>query len=179
MRVSETSIVPMVIGGILAEMLRGGFPSRLFLYLAGDDRAGDFQFPLAEGQIVVAVVYRMAKAGRFPADVEMALREGQIEGVLHYSRRSAQAYVECAARVGLLPGALDPRHFCLSEQVTEPLVAQQLGGQAVGGVRVAAHPDEAALIALVDSCARNTCAQNSSMKAQVVQSARRNDKGWQ
>jgi uroporphyrinogen-III synthase len=161
--------------GDLALMLRGEPSSRLFLHLAGEDRAGDFHFPPAAGRVVVAVVYRMAKAGCFPADVEMALREGQIEGVLHYSRRSAQAYVECAARVGLLPGALDRRHFCLSGQVAEPLVAQQLGRQAVGGVKIAAHPDEAALIALVDSCAKDSCADNSSAKGSsgAMRSAKR------
>jgi uroporphyrinogen-III synthase len=98
----------------------------------------------------------MAKVERFPASVATALAQGQIDGVLHFSRRSAQAYIDCAGRAGLLGRALDPLHFCLSRQVAEPLVAQDLvtrdlAGQAAARIRIAAHPDEAAMIALVSS----------------------------
>ena len=117
----------------------GGMP---LLYLAGEDRAGD----LAEFgvPVVTAVVYRAVKAERFPPAVEAALRQGLFAGVLHFSRRTAEAYVECAGRAGLLKRALEPCHFCLSRQVAEPLAAA-----GAADVRVAARPEEAALIELV------------------------------
>jgi uroporphyrinogen-III synthase len=64
--------------------------------------------------------------------------------VLHFSRRTAAIYVECAAQAGLSVPALAPVQYCLSRQVAEPLAAA--GAQAI---RVAARPAEAALIELV------------------------------
>jgi hypothetical protein len=118
----------------------------------------------------------MVKAERFPPTVESALARRQIDAVLHFSRRSAHAYIDCASRAGLLDCALAPLHFCLSRQVAEPLatpsvVAQDLvtkelvtkdlaskdpaskdlAARDVGGIRIAPRPDEAALIALVNS----------------------------
>jgi uroporphyrinogen-III synthase len=111
------------------------------LYLAGADRAGELD---ACGVPVTTVVaYRAVKAVRFPAEVETALIEGRLDGVLHFSRRSAEAYLECAGRVGILDRALAPLHFGLSQQVAEPLTA------AGARVRIAPRPGEAALLALV------------------------------
>jgi uroporphyrinogen-III synthase len=152
----------------LADMLRERLDasSAPLLYLTGEDRAGDFELAPSVASIITAVIYRMVKVERFAASVESALTARQIDGVLHFSRRSAQAYVECAGRVGLLGRALEPLHFCLSRQVAEPLAAQalaardpgsqDLGAQDLGahdaaGIRIAPHPHEAALIALVNS----------------------------
>jgi uroporphyrinogen-III synthase len=68
-----------------------------------------------------------------------------IDGVLHFSRRSAQVYVNATRDAGLHEQALKkPVHFCLSAQVAEPLV--QAGA---ADIRVAPQPGEAALIALI------------------------------
>jgi uroporphyrinogen-III synthase len=120
------------------------------LYLAGEDRSGDLARDLAADGLNVrtVVVYRAVKAERFPPAIDAALAAGQIEGVLHFSRRSAEAYLDCARAAGLLDRALAPFHYCLSEQIAEPL--------AVAGartVRVAARPEEAALIDLINSAA--------------------------
>jgi uroporphyrinogen-III synthase len=133
----------------LANMLRARLDASggPLLYLAGEDRAGDAELAPSAAAVVTAVVYRMVKVERFPASVETALGERQIDGVVHFSRRSAEAYVDCAGRVGLLGRALEPLQFCLSRQVAEPLVAQN-----AAGMRIAPHPDEAALIGLVNSC---------------------------
>ena len=64
--------------------------------------------------------------------------------MLHFSRRSAEAYVKAARNAGLLEAALTrPVHFCLSARVAEPLT--QAGAAKI---RIAARPDEAALIEL-------------------------------
>src|SRR5260370_572938 len=114
-------------------MLRGRLDasSGPLLYLTGEHRAGDLELAPSAAAIVTAVVYRMAKVERFPASVATALAQGQIDGALHFSRRSAQAYIDCAGRAGLLGRALDPLHFCLSRQVAEPLVAQGLVAQGL------------------------------------------------
>ena len=130
----------------LVDLLRADLPRMQssdrapLLYLAGEDRAGD----LAAGGLPVhtAVVYRALKAARFPPPVAAALAQREIDGVLHFSLRTAEAYVACAQSAGGLDKALAPLHFCLSTRVAGPLV-----GAAY--IRIAARPDEAALLDLV------------------------------
>ncbi|MBV8321874.1 MAG: uroporphyrinogen-III synthase [Hyphomicrobiales bacterium] len=128
----------------LAALIRARFneSSAPLLYLAGEDRAGDLA---ASGvPLLTAVAYRAVKVERFAPDVAAALAQGALDGVLHFSRRSAQAYLDCAARVGGLERALAPVHFCLSRQVAQPLAAA-----GAAAIRLAPRPDEAAMIELV------------------------------
>jgi uroporphyrinogen-III synthase len=117
------------------------------LYLAGEDRTGDLEGTLtARGIAVLTVVaYRAVTVVEFPSEAAAAIRRGAIDGVLHFSRRSAAAYVARAKRGDLLAAALAGIHFCLSERVAEPL---KMAG--AGTIRVAQRPDEASLLALVE-----------------------------
>ena len=119
-------------------------PGRL-LYLAGEDRAGDLGGELAAKGFAVdtVVVYRAVAARSLPPAAAAALTRG-IDGVLHFSRRSAAAYVDAARAAGLAAAALKPIHFCLAAQVAEPLA--QAGAT---DIRVAARPTAAALTALI------------------------------
>lgn len=119
-------------------------PARL-LYLAGEQRSGDLGGELrAKGFAVETVaIYRAITADTLPPEAAAALAGG-IDGVLHYSRRSAEAYVEAARAGGLLESALRPAHFCLSVQVAAPL--RSAGARMV---RVARQPAEAALLDLI------------------------------
>ncbi|MGB7254779.1 MAG: uroporphyrinogen-III synthase [Xanthobacteraceae bacterium] len=119
-------------------------PARL-LYLAGEERSSDLAGVLRAKNFAVdtVVVYRVAAAAMLPAEAAAALR-GDLHGVLHFSRRSAEAFLSAARNAGLLEAALSkPVHFCLSAKVAEPL--QEAGA---GDVRIAAQPDEAALMSL-------------------------------
>jgi uroporphyrinogen-III synthase len=113
------------------------------LYLSGEERARDLAGELgARGfKVETAVVYRTAKADAFPDAARDALSAGQVDGVLHFSRRSVEGYLQCARN---LPDALKPAHFCLSERAAEPLRAA--GAIAV---KVPERPDEHSLLALV------------------------------
>lgn len=119
-------------------------PARL-LYLAGEQRSGDLGGELgAKGFVVETVaIYRAAAADTLPPQAASALAHG-VDGVLHFSRRSAVAYVAGARAAGLLESALRPAHFCLSAQVAVPL--QSAGGVVV---RIAQAPTEAALFDLI------------------------------
>jgi uroporphyrinogen-III synthase len=134
----------MALAALLRERL--GATAQPLLYLAGEDRAGDGELAPSGVALVTTVVYRMVKEARFSEAATSALREGQVEGVLHFSRRSAHAYIDCARHAGLLDRALAPVQFCLSRQVAEPLAAA-----GAGRIRIASHPNEAAMLALVDS----------------------------
>jgi uroporphyrinogen-III synthase len=120
-------------------------PAAPLLYLAGEDRSGDLAGELrAHGFTVETVmIYRAVAADDLPRAAADVLASG-LDGVLHFSRRSAEAYVNAARAAGLLARALEPTHYCLSAQVAEPLAR---AGAAV--VRVAPRPAEAALIALI------------------------------
>ncbi len=115
------------------------------LYLAGAERSGDLAGGLRKQNFAVhtAVIYRAVAAEKLPPQAAAALAAG-IDGVLHYSRRSAEAYVAAARRADLAQAAVaDPIHFCLSAAIAAPLLAA-----GAADVRVAAKPDETALLAL-------------------------------
>ena len=118
-------------------------PGARLLYLAAGERAGDLAGTLRRRgySVRTAVVYRAVVSGS-PRAVADALARG-IDGVLHFSRRSAEAYINAARDAGVLPSALRPGHYCLSAQVAEPLA------DAGASTRVALQPTEAALIALI------------------------------
>jgi uroporphyrinogen-III synthase len=99
------------------------------LYLAGEDRSGELS--VAGLTIRTVVVYRARAATSLP-------EQGGVDGVLHFSRRSVEAYLACG---GVVSG---PTHYCLSARATEPL-------KAAGATRIAvsARPDEASLLSLV------------------------------
>lgn len=132
----------------LAKLLaaRFGARDRRLLYLAGEDRAADLAADLASHGILMktVVIYRAVKVVDFPPAARDAIMAGTIDGVLHFSRRTAEAYLSCAVGAALLDRALAPFHYCLSPQVARPLL--QAGAATV---RVAARPDEAALVELV------------------------------
>jgi len=116
------------------------------LYVAARERGGDLAGDLAALGIAVktTVAYRAAKAEALPDAARQALAAGALEGVLHFSRRSAEAYLDCCSSAGLLSQGLAPTHYCLSAQVAEPLV-----GAGAMDIRIAARPEEAALLDLL------------------------------
>ena len=125
---------------------RGAAAHAPLLYLTGEDRAADVAAALAKHGVPVRTVevYRAVAAAAFPSAVETALAAGALAGVLHFSRRSAEAFLSCARRAGLLAGALAPLQLCLSAAVAEPLAAA-----GAASIRIAARPDEAAMLELV------------------------------
>jgi uroporphyrinogen-III synthase len=118
------------------------------LYLVGADRAFESERELRERGIAVntVVVYR-ATMLPYTAALTETLAKGTLAAVLHFSARSAQSYLAGAMAAGIAAErALAPQHLCLSAQVAAPL-------QAAGAahLRVAARPEEAALLDLVES----------------------------
>jgi uroporphyrinogen-III synthase len=132
----------------LAKLLAAQFDTRdrRLLYLAGEDRTADLAADLAAEGIVMktVVIYRAVKVTNFPTAARDAIAGGKLEGILHFSRRSAEAYLSCAVGAAILDRAVAPFHYCLSPQVARPLL--QVGAATV---RVAARPDEAALLDLI------------------------------
>jgi uroporphyrinogen-III synthase len=120
-------------------------PGAALLYLAGADRSGDLAGALSGRGLAVetAVVYRAVPEGMLLPAVASAM-EG-VDGILHFSRRSAEMYVN-AIRAGSLHDDAVRRmiHFCMSAQIAQPLI--QAGA---ADTRVAREPNEAALLSLI------------------------------
>jgi uroporphyrinogen-III synthase len=137
-------------GGDVRDLQRALVTRRLdqvapLLYLAGEDRAADLIGELSARGIAaeMRVVYRAVTAP-FPDALVAALEAGDVDAVLHFSRRSADNYLAGARAAAIEKLALAVRHYCLSAQVAKPL-------QAAGAkhVAVASSPEEAALIELL------------------------------
>ena len=115
------------------------------LYLAGEDRAADLIGELSARGIAaeMRIVYRTVTTP-FPPELITAFKAGDVDAVLHFSRRSAENYLAGARGAGLGGPALAVRHLCLSAQVAVPLAE-------ASRVAIARRPDEAALIELLQA----------------------------
>jgi uroporphyrinogen-III synthase len=132
--------------GDLARLVAARMPAGAsLLYLAGADRSGDLAGDLRARSFAVEtiVVYRAVTITRLPEAAAFALAGG-LHGVLHFSRRSAAAYVDAARAAGQLTIALKPAQFCLSAPIAVPL--QRAGAV---DVHIAQRPTEAALVELI------------------------------
>ena len=135
----------------LARLVAAGVPrDHPLLYLAGEERAADLEGLLAAQGFAVrtSVVYRAVAETQLSADAQAALAAGEIDAVLHFSARSAQAFLAAIEAQGLaaaLAGRLlNLRHFCLSQGVAAPLRAA-----GVAAIAIAPEPSESALLDLL------------------------------
>src|SRR5215470_18929014 len=128
----------------LVRLIEVNFPAkgRPLLYCAGADRAGDLARALRTRGIRVetACVYRAAIVGDLTPDVRAAFAAHAIDAVLHYSARTAAAFVAAVTAAGIRDLSIQARHLCFSAQVAAPLAAA--GATAID---VASEPNEQAL----------------------------------
>jgi uroporphyrinogen-III synthase len=125
--------------------------ARPLLYLAGADLARDLAGELGERgfTVVTHTTYRMAAVSDLPRETSDAFAANRIEAVLHYSRRSARAFLEAARASGVEITALSIPQCCISEGVAS--VVRDAGATQV---MVAAVPDENALFGALDRALR-------------------------
>ena len=115
------------------------------LYAAGKVVSGDLKALLdAKGfEVDRVVLYDAVPVDELTAETRSALRAGEIDGVLHFSPRSARIWARVAPvdAQGLV-------HYCLSQAVADALFEGH--EEPASAVRVAARPNQDALIALID-----------------------------
>lgn len=137
-------------GAALAEMIiASGKPAEgRILYPAAADRSPLFEQRLGEAGFGIDTVaaYRMAPAEALDAEVAAALAGGKLDGILLYSRRSAEVLLGLIDRAGLAETLAQLRLFVMS-----PAVAAAFAGRAVGRIDVAPEPREDALIGLISA----------------------------
>jgi uroporphyrinogen-III synthase len=122
----------------------------LLVHLAGDtlatDLAGDLE---AHGfRVIAPVVYRMLPATTFADGTVEQLAEGEVDGVILLSPRTAAIYAGLVRKHGLMGAVRSLPHFCLSAAVARRL--EPLGPVPT---RVAEAPRLEEVLALVDDSA--------------------------
>ena len=129
----------LVLSGVKSKQLK---KATTLLYLAGADLARDLAGELGEKgfTVVTHTTYRMAPASSLPREICDAFVANQVEAVLHYSRRSARAFLEAARSGGVEISALALPQCCISSAV-----AAILRDAGAPQVTSAASADENAL----------------------------------
>jgi uroporphyrinogen-III synthase len=129
-----------VLAGVKAKQLKKTSP---LLYLAGADLARDLAGDLGERgfTVVTQTTYRMIPVTSLPRDVADGFAANGIEAVLHYSRRSARAFLEAARSAGVEISALAIPQCCISDAVAS--IVRDAGATQVLTAR---SPDENALL---------------------------------
>jgi len=137
-------VLARVDAGALAKAAR-------LLYLAGADLSRDLAGELGQKglTVVTRTTYRMAPVASFPREVTEAFLANRITAVLHYSRRSALAFLDAVRARGLEISALALPQCCISAAV-----ASVLRDAGATQVAVAARPDESALLDALDRVLR-------------------------
>jgi uroporphyrinogen-III synthase len=125
------------------------------LYLAGADLARDLAGELGEKgfTVVTQTTYRMIPASSLPREICDAFMANQVEAVLHYSRRSARAFLEAARSGGVEISALALPQCCISATV-----AAVLRDAGATQVTAAAQADENALFEALSRALRTRLA---------------------
>ena len=121
------------------------------LYLAGADLARDLAGELGEHgfRVVTQTTYKMSPVSSLPYEVCDAFAAHRVEAVLHYSRRSARAFLDAARAGGVEISALAIPQCCISAAVAS--IVRDAGATQV---TVAASPDENALFEALDRALR-------------------------
>ena len=130
-----------ILASVKAKALKKSSP---LLYLAGADLARDLPGELGERgfTVVTQTTYRMAAVPSLPDSTRKAFAADEVEAVLHYSRRSARAFIDAVRAAGVEVSALSLPQYCLSAGIATVL-------RDAGAMRVvvASSPDETALFA--------------------------------
>jgi uroporphyrinogen-III synthase len=114
----------------------------------GRDTAGDLKGLLeARGFVVRRHVLYVAQAARaLAAETRASLAADTLDGVLFFSPRSARIFLSLVEAANLAPHLQRLIAFCLS-----PAIAEAAKRVPWGDVRVAARPEEEALLAAVEA----------------------------
>jgi uroporphyrinogen-III synthase len=142
------SLRDSVLASVKAKELKKASP---LLYLAGADLARDLAGELDERgfTVVTHTTYRMIPVSSLPREACEAFAASGIEAVLHYSRRSARAFLDAARAGGVEISALAIPQCCISAAVAS--VVRDAGAAQV---MAAASSDENALFEVLDRALR-------------------------
>jgi uroporphyrinogen-III synthase len=133
---SAEALRDLIVASVRAKTLK---KASTLLYLAGADLAGDLAGELGERgfSVVTHTTYRMIPVSGLPRDACDAFAANKVDAVLHYSRRSARAFLDAVRAAGVEISALAIPQCCISDAVAS--VIRDVGATQV---MVARSPDE-------------------------------------
>ena len=135
---------------VLASVKKRQFrKSDALLYLAGADLSHDLASELGDLNVVAVTTYRMAALSSFSRDICDAFAANRIQAVLHYSQRSARAFLDASRAEGVEISALAVPHCCLSPNIAA--ILHEAGAQVFS----AASADEKALFTALERALRS------------------------
>jgi uroporphyrinogen-III synthase len=134
----------LIVASVRAKTLK---KASTLLYLAGADLAGDLAGELGERgfSVVTHTTYRMVPVSSLPQEAVDAFAANKVEAVLHYSRRSARAFLDAVRAAGVEISALALPQCCISDAVAS--IVRDVGATQV---LVARSPDESGLFEALD-----------------------------
>ncbi len=137
----DAQIVASQVSELIAS-LKKRTPQR-FLYLAGHDRKSDLENGLTNsGHIITPlIIYEARAVEELAPDTITYLRNGKIDAVLHYSRRSAELFYKLAQEAGLNEQLSKLRHICISADAAGPFADTAV---------IAKTPDQEGLFAALE-----------------------------
>lgn len=127
----------------LVELIRSrAVPGSVLLYLRGEETRSDIAGDLARRGIGIEerVVYAARSVPSLRAEAVAALSARRVDGILLFSPRSAEVFMELARQAGAVQGAGFPPCHCISEAAAAP--CRRAGAPTV----VAARPDLESLL---------------------------------
>jgi uroporphyrinogen-III synthase len=129
----------------LAQSIAKGCPHGPVLHISGRDQAGDLAAQLSAAGCAArrAVLYEARAARELPAAALTPLRAHRLDGVILYSKRSAEIFYRLAETAQISVSVV--RAFCLSEAVAD--IARAAGART----SVAGFPDDAHILACLDA----------------------------
>ena len=131
----------------LANTITDDCPEGPILHISGRDQAGDLVATLKAAGCAArrAVLYEARAATSLPPTAVVALRDKALDGVILYSKRSAEIFYRLAGAASL--DASVPQAFCLSAGVGD--IARAAGATT----HVAGFPDDAHIFNCIDAAA--------------------------
>ncbi|WP_083238943.1 uroporphyrinogen-III synthase [Methyloceanibacter superfactus] len=145
---TEVTIGPGTAAGLLPLIRQELHPEKgALVHVAAEAVAYDLKPALEEEGFTFRrpVLYRSHPARALPDEIVSGLVSGDITGVILLSPRTAKTFAALAERHGVVTQARSLVCYCLSQAVAEAVTPLGLA------VRVAAHPREEDVLALLDS----------------------------
>jgi uroporphyrinogen-III synthase len=113
------------------------------LYLSGSVTSGDLKGELEAADFTVfrAVMYEAVAAAVLPSAAVAALTASAADGVVLFSRRSSEIWIELLGDAGLITEAAKLAHYCLSPGVASAIAKTWPANAVSPAVSIAPHMD--------------------------------------
>ncbi|MEM7651119.1 MAG: uroporphyrinogen-III synthase [Pseudomonadota bacterium] len=121
-----------------------------FLHIRGEDIAYDVGADLKDAgfEVESVIAYRAVQASSLSTDAQDFLKDGRVDAITFFSKRTAECFMELCSQAGLSAALGDIKALCISESVVK-CVRSSFGPNFGRGTYAAEKPDQAGMLALI------------------------------